>query len=176
MNRSMMIGSIIGAVAVTAVGSWAGFKALDSQEYAEVVAVDPTMKSISIPREECRDELVSRKKPVKDPKQITGTVAGAVIGGVLGSQVGGGKGKDIATVGGAVAGGYAGNKIQENIQENNVVQEYKQVCSTVYDKHEEQDGYDVTYLLDGQERRVHMDHDPGRKIPVENGVLKIDRS
>jgi uncharacterized protein YcfJ len=170
----MMIGSIIGAVAVTAVGGWAGYQALDSGKYADVVSAAPAMKLVSIPREECRDQLVSTKKPVKDPKQITGTVAGAVIGGVLGNQVGGGRGKDIATVAGAVGGGYAGNKIQENIQDKNVEQELKTVCSTVYDQREEQDGFNVTYRLDGQERSVHMDYNPGRKIPVEDGVLVID--
>jgi len=174
MNRSMMIGGIMGAVAVTAVGSWAGFQALDSSNYAEVVAIAPALKTISVPREECRNELVSYRKPVKDPRQITGTVAGAVIGGVLGNQVGGGRGKDIATVGGAVAGGYAGNKIQENIQDKNVVQEMKQVCSTVYDQREEPDGYNVTYVMDGQERQLRMNYNPGRRIPVENGVLMID--
>lgn len=176
MNRSMMIGGIVGAVAVTAVGGWAGFKALDSSQYAEVVAVNPAMKTISVPREECRNELVSYKKQVKDPKQITGTVAGAVIGGVLGNQVGGGRGKDIATVGGAVAGGYAGNKIQEGIQDRNVEQELKQVCSTVYDQREEQDGFNVTYRLNGQEHQIHMDHNPGGKIPVEDGVLVTNSS
>ncbi len=174
MNRSMMIGSIIGAVAVTAIGSWAGYQVLDSGEYAEVISVEPAMKLVSIPREECSDQLVTTQKPVKDPKQITGTVAGAVIGGVLGNQVGGGRGKDIATVAGAVGGGYAGNKIQENIQENNVQQEIKTVCNTVYDQREEQDGFNVTYELDGRERTLHMDYDPGRRIPVENGRLVLD--
>lgn len=174
MNRSMLIGSIIGAVAVTAVGSWAGYQAMDSGEYAEVVSASPAMKQVSIPREECRDQVVSTKKPVKDPKQITGTVAGAVIGGILGNQVGDGRGKDIATVAAAVGGGYAGNKIQENIQDNSVDQQVKTVCSTVYDQREEQDGFNVTYRLDGQERTVHMDYNPGRKIPVENGVLMIE--
>jgi uncharacterized protein YcfJ len=172
----MMIGSIIGAVAVTAVGSWAGFQALDSENYAEVISADPAMKLVSVPREECRDQVVTTKKPVKDKKQITGTVAGAVIGGVLGNQVGGGSGKDIATVAGAVGGAYAGNKIQENVQDNNVEQQVKTVCSTVYDQREEQDGFNVTYRLDGQEHTVHMDYNPGRKIPVEDGVLMIDPS
>ena len=174
MNRSMMIGSIIGAVAVTAVGSWAGFQALDSRQYAEVVSADPAMKLVSTPREECHDQVVTTKKPVKDDKQIMGTVAGAVIGGVLGNQVGGGSGKKIATVAGAAGGAYAGNKVQENIQDNNTEQQVKTVCSTVYDQREEQDGFNVTYRLDGQERTVHMDYNPGPRIPVENGVLMID--
>ena len=174
MNRQLMIGSIVGAVAVTAIGSWAGYRLLDSGEYAEVVGVEPNMKTVSVPRQECRPELVTHKKPTKDPHQITGTVAGAVIGGVLGNQVGGGKGKDIATVGGAVAGGYAGNKIQEGMQDRNTESELQDVCSTVYETQMEQDGFKVTYLLDGKEYEVKMDYNPGNRIPVENGVLKLE--
>src|SRR5688572_10618802 len=122
MNPQYLIGGIIGAVAVTAIGAVATFQVIDSKNYAEVVSVTPATKTVSVPREECRDVIVTVKKPVKDPKQITGTVAGAVIGGVLGSQVGGGSGKKVATVVGAAAGGYAGNKTQEKIQENNTEQ------------------------------------------------------
>jgi len=111
--------------------------------------------------------------PTKDPNQIAGTVAGAVIGGVLGNQVGGGDGKKLATVGGAVGGGYAGNKIQEGMQERNTHQESQRVCETVRDSRQQQDGFDVTYRLNGQEQVVHMDYNPGNRIPVENGMLVI---
>jgi len=174
MNKQMTMGILIGAVAVTAIGSWAGYQALESSQYAEVVSVDALTKTVSVPREECRDELVSYKKPVKDKHQITGTVAGALIGGVLGNQVGGGSGKDIATGVGAVAGGYAGKKVQEDIQDKNVEQQLQQVCSTVYDQREEPNGYKVTYLLDGIEREIHMDYDPGRRIPLQDGELVIE--
>jgi uncharacterized protein YcfJ len=93
---------------------------------------------------------------------------------VLGNQVGGGKGKTAATVAGAAAGGYAGNKIQENMQEGNTHEESQRVCDTVHDSREEQQGYDVTYRLDGQERTVHMSYDPGSKIAVENGQLILN--
>ena len=175
MNKNMIIGSVLGAVAVTTVGTWAGYKALDSDKYAEVISAKPAMKIISTPREECRDEIVNQQRAVKDPQQITGTVTGAVIGGLLGNQVGGGKGKKIATVGGAVAGGYAGNKIQEGMQERDTEQVVHQVCSTVYDKHEQKDGFNVIYRLEGRERTVHMKYDPGSKIPLKNGVVQIEQ-
>ena len=99
MNKQLVIGSVAGALAVTAIAAVGGYRMLDKDNYAEVLAVEPSMKSVSVPRQECRDQLVTVQRPVKDPNQIAGTVAGAVIGGVLGNQVGGGDGKKLATVG-----------------------------------------------------------------------------
>jgi uncharacterized protein YcfJ len=172
MNQQLIVGGVVGALAVTAIGAVAGYRMLGG-EYAEVLDVQPAMKTTSIPREECRDEVVTLQKPTKDPNQIAGTVAGAVVGGVVGSQVGGGSGKKLATVGGAVAGGYAGNKIQEGMQERNTYQETRRVCDTTYDQRQEQVGYDVTYRLEGQEKTVRLDYDPGSRIPVENGELVL---
>jgi len=174
MNRQLLIGSIIGAVAVTAVGAVAGLQMAESGNYAEVLAVRPVTKTVSVPKEECHDQLVDVATPVKDTNQIAGTVAGAVIGGVLGNQVGDGSGKKIATVAGAAAGGYAGNKVQEGMQDRNTHQELQRVCNTVQLTHEEADGYDVTYRMDGQDRVVHMDYDPGNRIAIENGQLVLN--
>jgi len=173
MNKQLVVGAIVGALAVTAIGAVAGYRMLDEANYAEVIAVKPATKTVSVPREECRDELVTRTHPTKDPNQIAGSVAGAVVGGVLGNQVGDGRGKPLATVGGAAAGAYAGNKIQEGMQERNTYQETQRTCETVNDSRQEQVGYDVTYRLDGQEHMVRMDHDPGKRIPVENGALVL---
>jgi uncharacterized protein YcfJ len=175
MNRQIGIGIIIGAVAVTAIGGVTGYRIYESSNYAEVLSVDPVMITVNVPREECRDVVVTKQAPTKDPKQVTGTVAGAVIGGLLGNQIGGGTGKTLATVGGAVAGGYAGNKVQEGVQERNTYQEVQQKCETVYDSHEEQDGFDVSYRWQGVEKSVRMDHDPGDRIPVENGELVLEQ-
>jgi uncharacterized protein YcfJ len=164
MNRQLLIGTVVGAVAVTAIGGVAGYRMLDA-EYGEVVAVQP----ISATREECRDELVSQKKPVKDKHQVTGTVAGAIIGGALGSKVGDGSGQDLATVGGAVAGGYAGNKIQENIQDNNVEQNLHRVCEMVSDDQAPPIAYHVTYRYEGAEYTVRLDEKPGSRIRLEDG-------
>lgn len=172
MNKSMIVGVVVGAVLVTAGGALAGYK-LMGRDYAEVTNVRPAMETIRTPREECRDVPVTRKAPVKDEKRIAGTAIGAVVGGIIGNQVGSGDGKKIATAAGAAGGGYAGNRIQKNVQDKNTVTETEQDCRTVYDKSEKQNGYEVTYRLDGREQTIHMDHDPGRRIAVKDGQLDL---
>ena len=110
MNKSMLAGVIAGAVAATAIGGVAGYKALNPEpKFAEVLAVEPVTKTKKTPKEVCEDVVVNEQAPVKDPNRIAGTAIGAVAGGLLGSQIGGGTGRTLATVGGAAAGGYAGN-------------------------------------------------------------------
>lgn len=174
ISKQLFIGGIAGAIAVTAIGATAGYQMLGSSNYAEVIAVTPVYKSVSVPQDECHDQLVSAQRPTNDPNQIVGTVAGAVIGGLAGNQVGDGDGKKAATVGGAVAGGYAGKRIQEGMQDRNVDQVNERVCETTLNSHSEQAGYNVTYLLDGQEKAVWMSDDPGRRIPVEDGTPSIE--
>lgn len=127
ISKQLLIGGIVGAIAVTAIGATAGYRMLgpDQVENANGELVSET---VAERQEQCRDELVAVQRPTKDPKQVAGTVAGAVIGGLVGSQIGDGDGKKAATVGGAVAGGYAGNKVQEGMQERNVDQVSQTVC------------------------------------------------
>ena len=177
MNNTALAGIIIGAVVVAAVGAMAansGFNPL--QEYAKVVAVEPAFETNRIPRQVCGDETTLQQAPVKDDKRIAGTAIGAVVGGVLGSQVGSGSGRDAATVAGAAAGGYAGSKIQKRIQQGNVEKTTEEQCVMVYDTESVQAGYDVTYELDGVQKVVRMDRDPGERIPVENGELVLSQS
>jgi len=46
-------------------------------------------------------------------------------------------------------------------------------CVVVYDTHSVQAGFDVTYELDGAQKVVRMDRDPGKRIPVEDGELVL---
>jgi len=177
MNNSLLAGLIVGAVVVTAVGAVAtnsGFNPL--QKYAKVVSVEPAFETNRIPRQVCGDQATLEQAPVKDEKRIAGTAIGAVVGGVLGSQVGSGGGRDAATVAGAAAGGYAGSKIQKRMQQGNVQETTEQHCVTVYDTESVQAGYDVTYELDGVQKVVRMDKDPGERIPVEDGELVLSKS
>lgn len=167
MNKSMLVGSVLGAVAVTAGGAFATYHLMSGPEYAEVVAVKPVMETVKTPRQECRDVVVTKRKPIKDDYRVAGTAIGAVVGGVLGNQVGKGSGKKIATAAGAVGGGYAGNKAQEHIQQNNTYTTTERRCSTEYDTSEKLAGYDVSYELDGKMRTVRMEHDPGRRLPLD---------
>jgi uncharacterized protein YcfJ len=146
-----------------------------SRRFAEVLSVEPITERVDTPREECRDQPVTRQKPVKDRHQIAGTVVGAVAGGLIGDKLGGGGKNTGEKVIGAAAGGYAGNKVQEKIQRGATYQTTERVCRTVYDTREKTIGYDVAYELDGERGTVRMDHDPGDAIPVRDGELVLSR-
>ncbi len=176
MNKSMVVGAVLGAVAVTAGGAVATYSLVGGPEYAEVLAVKPVKETIKTPRQVCQDVTVTRQKPVQDQHKIAGTAIGAVVGGLLGNQIGGGNGKKIATVAGAVGGGYAGNKVQGSMQANDTYTTTENRCNTVTDTSEKLVGYDVRYQLDGKEGRVRMDSDPGSRIPVEDGRLVLTRT
>nr|WP_262925037.1 glycine zipper 2TM domain-containing protein [Pseudomonas protegens] len=168
VNKSLLVGAVLGAVGVTAGGAVATYSLVKSgPEYAQVLAVQPVKQQIKTPREVCKDVAVTRQRPVKDEHQILGTVAGAVGGGLLGSMIGGGNGKKIATVAGAVGGGYAGNKVQEGMQERDTYTTTQTRCNTVNDISEKVVGYDVKYDLGGKQGQVRMDRDPGNQIPVD---------
>jgi uncharacterized protein YcfJ len=177
MNNTVLAGVIVGAVVVTAVGAVAtsnGYNPL--KDYATVVAVEPAYETNRVPRQVCGDATVLEQAPVKDEKRIAGTAIGAIVGGVLGNQVGDGSGQTAATIAGAAAGGYAGNKIQKKMQQGNLEESVENRCVTVYDTESIPVGFDVTYELDGVESVVRMDHDPGKRIPVEDGELVLTKS
>ena len=174
MNKSLLTGLVVGGVAVTAAGAYAGYQTMDQGRSARVLNVEPMTRTVKTPRQVCASEVVTHQAAVKDPKRVTGSIIGAVAGGLLGNQIGDGDGQTVATVAGAAAGGYAGSKVQKNMQEGNTTQTVEQRCRTVYDSVEKPDGYQVRYRLGDHEGSVRMDHDPGNSIPVENGELVLN--
>lgn len=174
MNKSLIIGIAAGAAGAIAVGAIASRGDFHfGGTYADVIEAKPITKTTETPRQDCHDEQVTRQKPVKDEHQIAGTAIGAVVGGILGHQVGGGDGRTLATVAGAAAGGYAGNRIQDKVQKANTETVTEQRCETAYDKTETPNGYRVTYRLNGKTATIHMNHDPGSRIPVKDGKLDL---
>ncbi len=198
MNKSLVVGAVIGAAVVTAGAAVANFalggktEALveapapaavpeivepvvyESPKFADVLNVDTVTKTTRKPRQVCKDRVVTHTAPPKDENRVAGTVIGAVVGGVLGNQVGDGRGRKLATAAGAAAGGFAGNKVQEQMQNGNTYTTTETSCETVYDSREKIIGYDVRYKLGEREGTVRMDRDPGARIPVdENGELQI---
>lgn len=143
-------------------------------KYARVVSVTPVRQAPSAPQQVCHDEVVTQHKPVQDTHQIAGTAIGAVAGGLLGNQIGGGKGRTLATVAGAVGGGYAGHEIQQNHQQNATVSSTQRRCTTVAGSTSDQVvAYDVSYEYNGVTRTVRMDHDPGDRLEVQEGVVAV---
>jgi uncharacterized protein YcfJ len=173
MNKSLITGLVVGGIAVTAVGAYAGYQTIDQRRSAQVLDVEAVTRTVKTPRQVCADEIVTRQADVKDPKRVTGALIGAVAGGVLGNQIGHGDAQTVATVAGAAAGGYAGSKVQKSMQDGNTQQTVEQRCRTVYDSVQTPDGYKVRYRLGDREGTVRMDHDPGASIPVANGELVL---
>jgi uncharacterized protein YcfJ len=171
MSRSIVIGSVFGAIAVTAGGAFASYKVIATAHEATVVSVKELKRTVRTPRQECHDEQVTRTKPVKDTNRLVGTGIGAAVGGLIGNQFGGGNGKVLTTVAGVAAGGFAGNQIQKKVQQGNTYTVNEQRCATVYDSSEVPTGYEVVYLLKGEQHEVRMDHDPGKTIPVKDGQI-----
>lgn len=165
-NRSADAGTS-NAAADAGVGADAGIK------YAKVVSVDPVRSTANNPREVCHDETVTHTAPPKDQHRIAGTAIGAVAGGLLGHMVGGGKGNTLATVAGAVGGGYAGNRIEASRQQAQVSTSVERKCSTVNNTSNKIVGYDVRYMYNGVTRTVRMDHDPGDRVQVQEGVTAV---
>jgi uncharacterized protein YcfJ len=176
MNKSLITGLVVGGIAATAAGAFAGYQMVNSGKSAEVLDVQQMTRSVSTPRQVCSDVVVSHEAEPRDPKRVTGALLGAVAGGVLGNQIGDGSGQTVATVAGAAAGGYAGSKIQKHVQDGKTTQSVEQRCRTVYDSVDKPDGYNVRYRLNGEVRTVKLDYDPGRSIPVENGLLVLRES
>jgi uncharacterized protein YcfJ len=141
-------------------------------KYAKVVSVEP-VRGAAVPRQVCHDETVTHTTPPKDQHRIVGTAIGAVAGGLLGNQVGGGRGRTLATVAGAVGGGYAGNRIEANRQHGQVSTSVQRRCSTVNEPSDRIVGYDVRYQYNGVTRTVRMDHDPGDRVQVQEGVTAV---
>ena len=174
MNKSMLTGIVIGGSLAIAAGGIASYQMMSKgPEFADVVGVTPVTERIETPREVCNDVAVTRQKAVKDQHQITGTVVGAVAGALLGNAIGGGGDNTGTKVIGAAAGGYAGNKAHEKIQQNNTETVMERRCETVVDVTERTIGYDVDYRFGEQTGSVRMDHDPGPRIPMQDGELLL---
>ncbi len=174
MNRSMLMGGLLGVAVASAGGAFATYAWVDrTPAVAEVLSVEPVKETSSTPRQVCREVTVTRQKPVQDAHRIAGTAVGAVVGGLLGNQVGGGNGKKIATVVGAVGGGYAGNQVQGRMQAGDTYASTETRCETVKEQHEKVVGYDVKYRIDGKPGTVRMDHEPGDTIPLRDGQLVL---
>jgi len=105
MNRSLITGLAVGAVAATAGGVFAGYTMMKEDEPQAVqVATHVVAETPECVPQEPRDE-----------HRIAGTVAGALVGGAVGEDIGD---RDITTAAGAAAGAVAGNLAQKKFQEN----------------------------------------------------------
>ena len=79
MNKSLITGLIVGGVAVTAAGAFAGYQAMDNRHSAEVLNVEQLTRTVRTPR--LGNQIGG------GPGPTVATVAGAAAGGYAGSKV-----------------------------------------------------------------------------------------
>ena len=146
------------------------------EDTARVTHVESLYKTVrvSTPQRECWQEQQQRSN-YKEQTSYTSTIAGGIVGGVIGNQLGGGSGKKIMTVAGALLGGSVGRDYNHNNNHQRTNYGSVEQCRTVNHYHDEQrnDGYRVSYRYNGQTYTTHMNHHPGKRIPVEVSVRPL---
>ena len=145
MNNSALAGIIVGAVVLAAAGSiFAKSDYNPLHKYATVVSVEPAFNTTRTPRQVCGDEATLAQAPTTGENPTAPTAEQPKAAAAA-------KPSDAAAAKGAEAG----------------------PCVVVYDTSSVQSGYDVTYELDGIQKVVRMDRNPGTRIPVEDGELVL---
>lgn len=117
MNKSMLIGTVIGGILATAAAGFAGYSMLSKNSADAAVA-----------RQHCYEVAVETQREAKDDKRIAGTVIGALVGGAVGKDVGD---KGVTTAAGAAVGAIAGNAAQKKLQENRTVTTTETRCDPI---------------------------------------------
>jgi uncharacterized protein YcfJ len=150
MNNTVLAGIIVGGVVLAAAGSIvasSGYNPL--QKYATVVSVEPAFDTTRTPRQLCGDEATVAQA------SVTGDTAAAAAPTPAPATE--------PTKPEQARAPKAGSAEADTSAE----------CIVVYDTSSVQAGFDVTYELDGAQKVVRMDRDPGKRIPVEDGELVL---
>lgn len=156
MNNTALAGIIVGAVVVAAaVGIVANSGYNPLQKYATVVSVEPAFDTTRTPRMVCGDEetLAQARAQAAAAPTVDGPSPTAPAPAEPAEPT---PAEDKADAKAGKAG--------------------EEQCLTVYDTSSVPAGFDVTYELDGVQKVVRMDHDPGERIPVEDGELVLSQS
>lgn len=172
MSKSIVVGSTLAVLGLggLAFGAWQVQQADQGPQYGQITNVETLTRTVETPREVCKDVVVQRQAPTRDPHSVVGTAAGAIVGGLLGNQVGGGSGKKIATVAGAVGGGLAGREVQKRIESGQTVSTTQRQCDTVVDTRQETTGYEVTWRHGDTVQTTRLDTPPqGERVLLEEG-------
>ena len=154
MNNTVLAGIIVGGVVLAATGSIlasSGYNPL--QKYATVVSVEPAFDTTRTPRQVCGDEAALAQATMT--ADAAGTAAPTPAPAPAPAQA------EKPEPAPAAKPGETGEA------------DASAECVVVFDTRSEQAGFDVTYELDGAQKVVRMERDPGKRIPVEDGELVL---
>ena len=153
MNNRVLSGIIVGAVVLAGAGAILANSSHNPwKQYAKVVSVEPAFDVTRTPRQVCGDEAtLAREASLSGGANTTPPAAPAAAPTAEASK--------------APAPMDGDNKEAGAVTETD--------CLVVYDTSSVAAGFDVTYELDGSQKVIRMDHDPGNRIPVEDGELVL---
>lgn len=169
MNNTVLSGIIVGTVALAAAGAVmvnSGYNPL--QKYATVVSVEPAFDTVRTPRPVCGDAATLAQAQAR-ASATAGPEAPAPSTHDASSPTPTAPAADAALS--ETQANAALAKPDAKPGESGTPQ-----CVVVYDTASVDAGFDVTYELDGQQKVVRMDRDPGKRIPVEDGELVLTQS
>jgi len=131
-----------------------------AQDVGRVIASQPVIQQVSVPRQVCSNQSVV----VQQPNSGAGAALGAIAGGAMGNAVGKGAGNVAATMLGLVGGAVVGDRIEGSggAQVQNV-----QNCVTQTTLENRTVGYNVTYEFAGRQYTVQMPQDPGPTVRLQ---------
>ena len=150
MNNTVLAGIIVGGVVLAAAGSIvanSGYNPL--KEYATVVSVEPAFDTTRTPRQLCGDEAALAQTTMTGDTTVAAAPPPTPATEAVKSEQ-------------APASKAGSSEADANAE-----------CIVVFDTSSVQSGFDVTYELDGAQKVVRMDRDPGKRIPVEDGELVV---
>ena len=157
MNNTALAGIIVGSVALAGAGAIlanSGYNPL--QKYATVVSVEPAFDVTRTPRQVCGEEAVLAQAANAGAAPAVGSSAAEVTAPAATEPT--------AAPKDTPASKETPMRAEEAAETD---------CMTVFDTRSVEAGFDVTYELDGTQKVVRMDHDPGNRIPVEDGELVV---
>lgn len=171
------------AIACLVAAGAAGMVAAQAETFfdnARVRSVEPQYENVSVPRQQCSNQLVQEQRMVDGghDRNYGGVALGGIAGGVLGNQVGGGSGRAAATALGAVVGALVGDRVAN---QNARAPQYETVprevttCQTVNDVQSRLAGYRVAYDYHGQVYSTVMPREPGPFVQVRVSVDPVVR-
>lgn len=157
------------AISIAWFGTLSVASAVDFDDYARVVSVNPQVEQVNQPRQECHTEYVATQQ--RHSRGMAGSIVGGIAGGIIGNQVGGGNGRTAATAAGAIAGAIVGDRMENS--DNNPVVEQRPVrqCNMVDHWETRTNGYVVTYEYHGHTYTSVMPYDPGARLRVHVSVI-----
>ena len=139
--------------------------------YARVIRVNPVYHYVTSTRPvtECWDEPVTEQR-YYGRHDGSSTLAGGLLGGIIGHQIGHGRNRPVATALGTIIGAQIGHDAGNHGSSYTRYETRRNVCRVVeHEEHYEkvQDGYQVSYLLEGEEYETHLPYDPGARIKLK---------